>query len=656
MRRAEVRLERGKPTLYVDGKLTAPVFYALSDIPASRAWTDQARKNIKNFADCGINVVCVDTCLYYGWKEGAPYDASEPLKEVRAAVEANPDAAVIIRLHLNPPYEWMTEHRDQTYGYYGVEPTVRDGYGDRLIANDDRTELRVSLASDEWRRDCGDVLTQFCRAIRDDKYGQSVIGLHLACGLYGEWHPWGFFDFDGDYSPAMLKFFREMLIDKYSTDEALQAAWKDQSVTLSAATLPIPNERNAARDGRYRYPEIDMRAIDAFRAGQMAITSAIAHFSRIVKTELPQTLVGVFYGYFFNTTWANSRAAHGGCHLGISEIYDNPDIDYIAAPFCYTATRVAGNALRLRSLLESARLNGKLCLCEMDQAPIGSDIEVGGTAEHRAESIALLKRNILGGLIHGMGAWYYDHRLVPNGSIYEKNGWWDHPELLAEITKLTELANDIAARPFIKQGEVLLVCDTERFYYVSTAEMTGDEAEFLFHDSLGKSGAGYDAVYLRDLSKVELDRYKAVIFMDCVVMDEAQYEFVKNKVCAFGRTVVFLGDNGIICGDRHDRARHEALTLDEGREFSDVRTQDARIIRSRALICDRDYWRELFMSAGVHIWTQGGEFTAVDDGYLLLHAAGVEKSEINFSHGKVTCDNPPVFTALYDVKTGKRVL
>lgn len=61
---AERRVEDGSPVLYLNGQKTAPLIYALSDVPISSPLTAQAQRNIANFAQQGINIVstCVNLC------------------------------------------------------------------------------------------------------------------------------------------------------------------------------------------------------------------------------------------------------------------------------------------------------------------------------------------------------------------------------------------------------------------------------------------------------------------------------------------------------------------------------------------------------------------------------------------------------------------
>ena len=45
---AYVNSREGAPLLLVDGKPTAPIWYALSDIPAAKAWKASLQNSLKN--------------------------------------------------------------------------------------------------------------------------------------------------------------------------------------------------------------------------------------------------------------------------------------------------------------------------------------------------------------------------------------------------------------------------------------------------------------------------------------------------------------------------------------------------------------------------------------------------------------------------------
>ena len=97
----------GVPQLYIDGKKTVPLLYALSDIPAAAPWNDCSQRGIKNFSACGIDIVCIDSNLHEGWQENGEYNPESLYGDISAVLFANPNAKIITRLHLNPPYWWL---------------------------------------------------------------------------------------------------------------------------------------------------------------------------------------------------------------------------------------------------------------------------------------------------------------------------------------------------------------------------------------------------------------------------------------------------------------------------------------------------------------------------------------------------------------------
>jgi hypothetical protein len=123
----EVTMKDGRPRLYINGKEKAPLMFALSDITPSRAWTAQAQRNIKNFADQGIDIVQVDTCLYLGWEKGKKLDIGFALKELDGAISISPEAKIMIRLHVNAPYWWMQENPEELTVY--AEADAKDDGG-----------------------------------------------------------------------------------------------------------------------------------------------------------------------------------------------------------------------------------------------------------------------------------------------------------------------------------------------------------------------------------------------------------------------------------------------------------------------------------------------------------------------------------------------
>ena len=232
-----VRMMNNRPTLLLDGADTLPLIYALSDFPGADSRTYQAQKNIAAFRQAGINLVACDTNLLLGWYKAAEGDYDALRAELSYVLDANPDARIFLRLHLNPPYWWLRDHPDELIVYRTSEgdlPGVDNGDSDRLIRGDKDRLLRVSTASELWRREAGDRLHGFLKSLKNTPEGRALAAVQVAYGLNGEWHQLG-----TDVGPAMQTAFRRHLRTLYTDEAALQTAWNDPSVTFDTAPFDM---------------------------------------------------------------------------------------------------------------------------------------------------------------------------------------------------------------------------------------------------------------------------------------------------------------------------------------------------------------------------------------------------------------------------------
>ncbi len=515
MAKMQVRQMWNKPTLTMNGQTIAPMLYGLSDFPAAASFTAQAQRNIAAFRQAGIRLVNVDTALRQGWFKKDPFDPEPMLAEIANALEAAPDAKVLVRLHLNPPYWWHRDHPEECVIYRTKDGDTigkDNGEQDRLISHDADGFVRVSLASERWMAEAGERLAILCEALKEAPEGESLMGIQVACGIYGEWHQWG-----TDVSPVMQKRFRRFLRDTYETDEALQQAWRDPAVTIDTAPFH-PEIFTEPDEGMFRDPAKSRYIMDAQTCHQTTVCDAILYFCQIVKTHLPDALAGAFYGYYWGT---NGNNATIGGHLQPDRLYASEWVDFLCGPFCYMENRKADGVPMQRGMLESSRLRGMLWLTEMDQHPEGAEANGRGDPAQMDQTIAVLRRNVLQVLCAGQGLWYYDHRVVPQfrpgaraGGIYRKRGWWEEPELMAEIGALRALAEEIANRPYEPAADVLLVSDTDSYYCRGRVA----DYEYRIHESVARCGVSYDCIYLQELPVADLRRYKCVIFTNAYRM------------------------------------------------------------------------------------------------------------------------------------------
>jgi len=700
---AEVKTVDGRPRLLVDGQPTAPNFYALTHAYGARwSWEEVPQRNLKNFYAIGFRLFQLDLYFEDLWfKDAAELNLDKATRQVRGLLEVCPEATVVLRIHVNAPYWWNEANRAECVEFadgpidqraYGPPFNIEDG--------DVNRPLRASLASRKWRTEAGDRLREFCRRLAATPEGNAVIGMHVSGGVYGEWHNWGFINHDPDTGPAMTAYFRDWLTQKYPTDAALQQAWATDKFTRKNATVPTLAERDFTADGIFRDPRRERRVIDYFTAQHDVVAEDIEHFTGIVRESWPRPLViGVFYGYLHMTF---CRQAAGG-HLAIERILNCPTIDYIAAPQSYWgATQNAGGSGNSRGVIESALWHGKLWLDELDNGNLQK--KAGGDAARSLgrfdpEYLPVLQRSALYPLMRGAGLWYYD--FGPRESF----GWWDDPRYLEKIRQEKAFFDARVGQSAAPAADVLYVWDQESFLHVKNrwtpvAYSLIDQA---FEEAL-RSGTSSDQIYLFDLEKADLSRYRAVMFMNIYKVTPAQRDFIQSQVARDGRTLIWNYLPGYTDGQHNSLALVEELTgftlaaradatapvvkLEGGEQYSfEAPVTPMAVINDPAAstlgrlgdspltviarkpgpgytsvyatlpLHQTDFFRRLFREAGCHVYNDTNDFTYANSGLLMVHTKEGGKRTLHLKNGKdVSVELPAFSTWLFDANTGDVLL
>lgn len=702
--RAKVAPYQGRPTIFINDQPHSPQIYALTHAFGGRwSWEEKPVRNLRNFCEAGIRLFQVDLYLEDIWPKNAEHlDLEKARRQVRGVLDACPDAAVFMRLHTNAPYWWNEQHREECTGYadgpvdsqtYGPPRNLEDGDPDR--------PLRASLASLRWRQEAGDKVREFCTRMAETPEGRHIAGIHVAGGVYGEWHYWGFIEHDPDTGPAMTRYFREWLRKKYGSDAALQQAWQNVQFALDNATVPDTAERNRCLDGIFRDPAKERRVIDYFTAQQEAVAEDIEYFCRIVKQAWPRPLiVGVFYGYFHMTF---CRQAAGG-HIFIERIMNCPDVDYLSGPQTYwEITRKAGGSGNSRGIVESALLHGKLWLDEIDNGYLQTwrDMDfVHSRPFDDSVYASVLSRSVAMPLLRGAGFWYYDFGRHLN------SGWWDSPLYLDRIRHLKTFFDRQLHRPHRPVADVLYVYDQENFYYLKNQRqpLCEDVPDLMVEEAL-RSGTAGDHVYLFDLPKVDLDRYKAVVFVNAYKMSVADRQFIREKVARNGRTLIWNYLPGYTDGRENNLGFVEELTgmqlqktdspgrpqvrmLNPGTNWTfesgvqplaaiaDANATPLGILDSAGQVViarkqfpthtsvlaalplhGSDAWREVLAAAGCHVYNRQNDFTYANGDFVLLHTASGGTRALRLRNGKtVQLDLPGAVTWIVDAETGEVVV
>lgn len=694
---AHVKQFHGRPTLFVNDEPQVPAFYAPSHATGGRwSWEEVPARNINLFCKAGIKIYQVDLYLEDIWyKDRDTLDIAKAQRQVRGVLEQCPDAGVVIRIHTNAPFWWNEAHPEERTEYANgpVDTSLHAGPPYHNEDFDPKRALRASLASERWRREAGAKIKEFCVRLSKTKEGQSVMGMHVSGGIYGEWHYWGFIEHDPDTGPAMTKYFRNWLKKKYDSDANLQKAWGRKDFTLNNATVPDTTERMRTQDGIFKDPAKEQRVIDYFRAQQEVVVEDIEFFTHTVKKYWGRPLiVGVFYGYLHMTF---NRQTVGG-HLLVERIMECPDIDYIAAPQTYWEdTRKAGGAGFSRGIVESAILHQKLWMDEMDNGYLHPDNQIENIRhKERYDSTyhAVFQRCTWLPLTKGIGYWLYDFGLAKGF------GWWDNPRYRETIKNQKAFFEKRLEVPYKSAADVLFVWSQESFYYVQPAWSPVSELVLdVSVEEAMRAGASIDHVYDFDLRRVDLDRYKVVVFMNVYHVGENEKKVIQEKVCQHNRTVVWNYVTGYADDKTIDLKNTEDLTgilLQRSEEFEkqkvgplkaplkpfivvrDLSVTPIPYVEANGLITaakkvtpaftsqiytvplsKQSDFREIFKTAGCHIYTDSGDVVYENSGLLMLHTGKAGAHNVLLRNGKtVTFQTTGAATFLLDAETGEQVL
>jgi len=534
-----VRQWNGKPTLFINDRPVYPMIYSLTPCIGGRyTWDEIPQINIRDFSQQGIELFSFPLYLDQLFDEDDNLDLSMLTHDIRGVLDANPAAAIILYLYIEPSPEWRQAHPAEDTQYADTKAVEFQDYNIHTMwmDHDPENAVRTSLASTKWRSSVVKRLNTLLTALARTPEGKAFVGVQLAIGVYGEAHYWGFVAHDPDIGPAMTAYFRHWLRENYRTEQDLQTAWNDPTVGFDTAQVPGTPEREHTSEGIFRDPAQERKVIDYYKCQQRVVADDILLFCRTAKESWPRPLVvGTLYGYFFCLF---GRQATGG-HLEIERVLDSPYIDYLRGPMSYSdLARDMGGSGQSRGLLDHVRRHGKLWLDEMDQNTFFGDpfYNLSRSTTSWSDDIALLRRNLSSSFTRGMGLFFWDFGPRSVG------GSWHQPDLLATIRQMHTLLSNYYTRPFRHDADVLFVYDNLVHYYIANSWKREPITEAAIEKASAAAyhtGVVFDETLLADLETIDWSRYKVVLFMDTYYLTDQQRQYIRQHVEREGRHVVW---------------------------------------------------------------------------------------------------------------------
>lgn len=532
---AKVAPYKGRNVLWVEGKPVAPLMYSGTE-HSRETWAGQPRQSIAEFSSIGHEIIQTDMWFKYSLRPDGTLDMEGVRKQLAGILEVNPRAKIVVRINVSAPAWWLERNPNEICRVTSPIPEKNTFGGNRA----------ESLASETYAAFARTHLKQFLKELAGTPEGDRVIGFHLGGGVYGEWHYYGIYA-EPDASEPMQKKFREFAKTRHANLEGVNAAWRTGFKTFDEITVPSFDRRHEITDGDFRDPQRDRYVIDYYECQQATVSGLVNGLCHLTKESWPRPcVVGLFYGYFFGRWTVGAQAGQ----LDIKTLFRSPHVDYFSGP--YSSRNMFGSGY-FRTMVESVHLNGKVWISEHDGGShLGTahGVQWPDLPENEAQSVALMRRNYMYTITEAGGQWWYDF------GPKNRSGWWSTPVLLAEAKRLLDLSNRLLEEPYVKPAEVLLVHDMESFNHVRPARI--DALTFKITeemtDALAGTGAAIDRIFLMDLEKADLARYKLVIFGNTFKMDASRRQWINRHVLTAGRRVVFISGAGYTDGKANDPA------------------------------------------------------------------------------------------------------
>ena len=539
---SSIEVYNGTPTLIIDGEPMASHFYLRPDLNVYLQ-TDAETRIYKSELELYITY---GGSLYKGgcdpiWLEDGSIDYEAFDSVIYETLAANNDALVMVQIGMFAPNWWLEENPDH-----------------RLLAHNGSDYIGmydVSLASEKFREEAGEVLRLLIRHMKEQSYYNRVFGLKIGGGQSYEWMCIGTGADQGpDYSPVSQEGFKKYLQRVYGTEEALQKAWGDDTVTFENATAPGWLERSASPNvymGDADTGKLSRNMVDWNLWLNEASADSFLYYCQIAKEETDnQIIVGGYNGYLWTS---NSYDSQGMAHTAMDRVLDSEYVDYIASPVAYNE-RVLGQSNTYMALIDSVQEHGKLYIAEQDNRTVLSSAYAGapwdadwdfsiGQTRTVADTIYQQKRDFANALVNSVGLWQYD--------MY--GGWLDDDQIyqyLADAKAEYDLSVYLERDA---RNEVAIFVGDETYAYMTVGGLNMGYTLFepmlmQQRKHLAAMGAGYDTYAMSSLLDGKVEPHKLnIIFSPYEITEEMNAAIDKYLKCN-GQYVVWVYLPGISDG------------------------------------------------------------------------------------------------------------
>jgi hypothetical protein len=569
MLQSEIRRENGLSTIYVDGKVVAPMTFCSRHI-------DDAGY-VRRLRKAGIRMwwpFC-DT----DWQRRGAF---EDLRAQCAIVmKEDSEAILMIRVSLNPPARWLLENPHERVlfengAHHLYDPDNPQYRGDSLVREAYNGIGDYSLASDVWARDACTAMGAFMDRIEASAFGHRVAGYFLNAGGTEEWYYGATHDRRRHcigFEPAFRRAFEAFLRRKYASLDGLRAAWRDATATFEDPRIPPLEERRLSRSrteyevqrmrhvadfGSFLDPARSQPLIDFYEAWNDATGRSLLTIAGFIKERTARrALVGAFYGCQGCVLYHDFGTSKTSLAL------NSPDVDFLSAPTNYE-DRVIGGGAGFTNPIDSMHLRGKCWINEDDN---GTSLQERGRwatclqTRGIGEDVQIMKRDFARNLCEDAYAWWFEN----SGT----DKWWDHPELLAAVSRMQAIMAEYYRGGRSKHSGIACLYD-ESSLWCTDNETCKDAFQFNRILELPRIGAPVDHYFLDDLLLPDFParNYKVILIFNAASIDDVHRQAIARTLMRDGKTVIWVYAGGFINPDRSP-----ALDMAHARELTGIDLQ-----------------------------------------------------------------------------------
>lgn len=547
--RDPVRLgtHEGAPALVVGSGAEFPMFHFSQEV-----LDDYAR----GFREAGFRFyACIEetSFLDLGWT--GPYEFSfGKLDKVMTGFQRRlPDRYVMPKIHLWAPPWWVEAHPGEQVGLLALPEA--QGY---VVGSGPKHE---SFASQLWQAEAGEGLRRVVRHILQAPYADRVMGIMLAGGTYGEWHPWAAEGIP-DTSEPMRQAFVRFARTKYHDDEKeLRQAWQDPGATFAGAQIPDRARRQTPQVGLFRDPAQGRSVIDYYECLHGVTVAVLDGFCRIVKEESRgRLLTCANYAYEPDMPYLPQEVHH----RAPAEALRLTSIDLVSSPHSYWH-RGLGEHGAIRHFPQSVAAHGKLFIDEADERTHLAAPQLFRRATNLDESLQVLRRSFANVVTEGAGMWYMDHT---------SGRWYADPAFFRDFANTKRWADFSMRLPRGSASEVVSITASKSEFAIAAPGDVSAQFHVAQVEQMRRSGAPFDRYLVEDLEESLVPDRKVYVFLDAWYLTPSQRAAVE-KLKRGGHTLVWFFAPGFVVDDGLSLQAMEQLTgirfRQEGSPFAAVR-------------------------------------------------------------------------------------